>query len=65
MMDFCLRNWCFTALLHWSGIFMQWFVVAACLLGGPTTLHAACFLACSFHVLSTPLLGIFFPFSIP
>ena len=65
MMDLCLRQPTLLAVLHWTGLAMQFLVVFACLLGGQVALYLACATACGFHVLAAPLLGVVFPFSIP
>jgi len=64
MMDICLRNRWLMAVLQSSGLITQLGVVAVCLSAGGVALKVALVLACSFHLLAAPLLGVFFPFSI-
>ena len=65
MIDLCLQNMWLMRILNWSGPALQISIAAVCLLGSGEVLYFAFAAACAFHLLSIPLLGIFFPFSIP
>lgn len=64
MIDFCLRN-VWLMILNCCGPLLQVSTACICLVGSGPALYVALGFACSFHLLSIPLLGIVFPFNIP
>lgn len=65
MINFCLRNVWLMRILNWCGPLLQVGTACICLVGSGPALYVAFASACSFHLLSVPLLGILFPFNIP
>lgn len=65
MIDFCLRNVWLMRILNCCGPLLQVSTACICLVGSGPALYVAFAFACSFHLLSIPLLGIVFPFNIP